>query len=242
VFMRDITEARRSRIMRDAFIGVLSHELRTPVTSIYGSSKLLARTGSTLEEETRQDVLADIESESERLFRLVEDLLVLARFERGAGRVGQEPLLLQRVVPIVVRSERSRWPGTSFETEIAPGLPTVQGEPTYVEQVLRNLLSNAAKYGGDSGRVQVVVEALEDEVEVRVLDEGPGFPAEESSRLFELFYRSPLTSAKAGGAGIGLFVCKRLIEAMGGRIWARPGDRGGAEFGFTLKVFSEESE
>ena len=103
---------------------------------------------------------------------------------------------------------------------------------------MRNLLSNAAKYGGAGSTVTVVAEPSEaratGEVIVRVLDDGPGFPADETNRLFELFYRSPGTAGSAGGAGIGLFVCARLIAAMGGRIWARPREGGGAEFGFAL--------
>jgi PAS domain S-box-containing protein len=242
VFIRDVTEVRRGRTMRDAFIGVLSHELRTPVTTIYGNSKLLARPATRLEDETRREILADIEGEAERLYRLVEDLLVLARFERAPDRVGREPVLMQRVVPIVIRSERARFPGNRFESRIEPGLPTVQADPTYVEQVVRNLISNAAKYGGAEKTVRVEVASGTDEVAVSVFDEGPGFPEHEAARLFELFYRSPKTAGMAGGAGIGLFVCRRLIEAMGGRMWARQRPNGGAEFGFALKVFNEESE
>jgi K+-sensing histidine kinase KdpD len=103
-------------------------------------------------------------------------------------------------------------------------------------------MGNAAKYGGPEKTVKVVVSSGADEVQVRVLDEGPGFPDQEAGRLFELFYRSPTTASMAGGAGIGLFVCRRLIEAMGGRMWAQPRPTGGAEFGFALKVFNEESE
>ena len=110
----------------------------------------------------------------------------------------------------------------------------VGADSTYVEQVVRNLVSNAAKYGGIGSTVSVEAEDNDHEVVVRVLDDGPGFPPEERDRLFELYYRSPRTATSATGAGIGLFVCARLIAAMGGRIWAalRPG--GGAEFGFAL--------
>jgi len=120
------------------------------------------------------------------------------------------------------------------------GLPTVVADPTYVEQVVRNLLSNAAKYGGAGAQIEVHAELEEDEVAVRILDTGPGFPADESDRLFELFFRSPTTAGQASGAGIGLFVCARLIGAMGGRIWARPRPEGGAEFGFSLRVMAED--
>ena len=121
----------------------------------------------------------------------------------------------------------------------ASGLPTVSADPTYVEQVIRNLLSNAAKYGGLNSTVIIRAEPGQREVIVRVLDDGPGFPVEETERLFELFYRSPGTAATAGGAGIGLFVCARLVRAMGGRIWAAARPNKGAEFGFALPELDE---
>jgi PAS domain S-box-containing protein len=242
LFMRDVTEARLARLARDAFIGVLSHELRTPVTTIYGNSKLLERIERGRSAELRREVFTDIETEAERLYRLVEDLLVLARFgdEGRTGDLGREPLLLQRIVPAVISSEEGRWPETRFEVDLEAGLPPAQGDQTYVEQVVRNLVNNAAKYGGAESVVGVEVRSTPDEVRVSVLDEGPGFPSDEAGRLFDLFYRSPHTAGRASGAGIGLFVCRRLIEAMDGRIWARPRPAGGSEFGFALKVFSEE--
>ena len=239
VVMRDVTEARRREAVRETFIGVLSHELRTPVTTIFGGAKLLARVASTLDEETRRGIFRDIHEEAERLQRLVEDVVALNRFGEGAGEIGSEPVLLQRVVPRVVDSEDGRWPGITFQLDIAPGLPTVSADPTYVEQVIRNLLSNAAKYGGLDSTVTVRAERGDSEVIVRVLDNGPGFPLEERDRLFELFYRSAKTATTAGGAGIGLFVCARLVAAMGGRIWADRREPGGAEFGFALPELSE---
>jgi signal transduction histidine kinase len=137
-------------------------------------------------------------------------------------------------VPSVVHSEEDRWPGVRFEIEIAAALPTVAADPTYTEQVVRNLVSNAAKYGGPGSTVTIRASAGAGEVVVQVLDDGPGFPSDETNRLFELFYRSPGTAATASGAGIGLFVCARLVAAMGGRIWAEPRNEGGAEFGFAL--------
>ena len=105
--------------------------------------------------------------------------------------------------------------------------------------MLRNLLSNAAKYGGGGSTVTITTEAGDGEVIVRVLDDGPGFPADEAERLFELFFRSARTARTAAGAGIGLFVCARLIRAMGGRIWAANRPEGGSEFGFSLRVMTE---
>ena len=239
VVMRDVTEARRREAVRETFIGVLSHELRTPLTTIFGGAKLLARSTSTLDEETKRGIFRDIHAEAERLQRLVEDVVALNRFGDDAGDIGWEPVLLQRLLAHVVESEQERWPGVAFVLDLTSGLPTVTADPTYVEQVVRNLLSNAAKYGGAGSTVTITAEAGEGEVLVRVLDDGPGFPPDETNRLFELFYRSPGTAGSATGAGIGLFVCARLIAAMGGRIWAAPRDGGGAEFGFALTELDE---
>ncbi|MEA2537074.1 MAG: hypothetical protein QOF11_1308 [Chloroflexota bacterium] len=237
---RDVTEAREARRMREAFVGVLSHELRTPVTTIMGGAKVLRRRGR-LSADTRDELYADIEAESERLYRLVEDLLVLARFEdRLPEAASDEPLLLQRILPGLVESEGARWPNHHIDLQVPTGLTTVRGDPTYVEQVVRNLLGNACKYSPLGGAIEIRAEPTLDEVQVRVLDDGPAFAASEAVRLFELFYRSPSTVEVAGGAGIGLFVCRRLVEAMGGRVWAHPRPEGGAEFGFALRSFHEE--
>jgi len=142
----------------------------------------------------------------------------------------------------VIASEEDRWPGVTFSLDMPGGLPTVIADPTYVEQVVRNLLSNAAKYSGTGASVGVHVESAPGEVIVRIVDDGPGFPPDETDQLFELFFRSAETSRTASGAGIGLFVCARLIRAMGGRIWARNADGGkGAEFGFALRVMDEDA-
>jgi PAS domain S-box-containing protein len=240
VLLRDVTEARQRQAVRDTFIGVLSHELRTPVTTIYAGSKVLARSAGKLDPDVERGVFEDIHVEAERLHRLVEDVIALTRFGEEEGDVGNEPVLLQRVLPGVVRSEELRWPGVTFDLRVPSGIPTVVADPTYVEQVVRNLLSNAAKYGGAGSIVETVVEAGDGEVLVRILDNGPGFPDEEADRLFELFFRSPSTAGSASGAGIGLFVCARLIRAMGGRIWARPRETKGAEFGFSLVVMRDD--
>lgn len=237
--MRDVTEVREAQALRETFLGVLSHELRTPITTIYGTTKVLTRASSSLDPELRTELLADIGSEADRLYRIVEDLVVLGRAETGIEIEG-EPLLLRHLVPAVVASERQRWPTCRFEVAIPDRLPTVRGDTTYVEQVLRNLLGNAAKYSSTApSEVSVTAEAQEDEVLVRVMDRGVGIQPDEVGRLFDLFYRSPSTTARARGAGIGLWVCRRLVEGMGGRIWAAPRDGGGSEFGFSLRTFLE---
>jgi PAS domain S-box-containing protein len=238
---RDVTGSRRAKVLRETFIGMLSHELRTPITTVYGGTKVLARRAETLAPEVRS-IVADIEAESERLFRLVEDLVVLTKSEASSLDAGREPVLLQRMLPRLVTAEARRWPTLAFSVECWASLAPVLAEQTYVEQVVRNLLTNAAKYGGSAGTIDVLGYGEGDEVIVRVLDRGPGFPEGDAARLFDIYYRSPQVARRAAGAGIGLFVCKSLVEAMGGRIWAREREGGGAEFGFALKAMVEPTE
>jgi signal transduction histidine kinase len=234
--LRDVTVARNARAVREAFLGILSHELRTPVTTIYGGSEMLSRAGATVSDEVRREVYEDIRAEADRLYRLVENLLVLSRVERQGLQLESEPVLVQRLLPRVVQGESSRWPAAVFHLDLAPNLAPVAAEETYLEQVLRNLLSNAAKYGGDE--IDVVVVSDEDVVRVTVTDRGPGFDPAETRRLFDIFYRSPDAARRASGAGIGLFVSQQLVAAMGGRIWAANREGGGAEFGLELPIFA----
>ncbi|MEX2011247.1 MAG: ATP-binding protein [Chloroflexota bacterium] len=219
---------------------MLSHELRTPITTIYGGVKVLRRRGESLDSESRAAVLDDIDSEADRLFRLVEDLLVLTRAERGNLEVGDEPVHLPPIVDRVIVAARATWPGTGFKCEWTGRLPVVRGDDTYVEQVLRNLVGNAGKYSPTGTTVEVETKVVDHSVEIRVLDRGPGIEEKNAERLFDLFYRASATAHAASGAGIGLFVARRLVEAMNGGVWARPRQGGGSEFGFSLQLYDEK--
>jgi PAS domain S-box-containing protein len=228
-------EERNAAAFREAFIDVISHELRTPITTILGATQLLVRERSALDAATRASLFVDVRAESERLHRLVEDLLVLSRVERGRLVVENEPLELRRLVPrIVARTSAGR--AKDITIEIERDLPIAAGEATYVEQVLRNLLGNAAKYTIRGTPIRVDVRHAGDEVEIRVIDDGPGIPTASLPHLFELYFRDPERARLASGSGIGLYVCASLVQAMGGRIWAMPGPGGGSEFAFTLRV------
>ena len=230
----------RANELRDAFIGVISHELRTPITTIYGLSKMLRQRGASLDPAVLVSTIEDVEVEADRLHRLVEDLLVLSRAERGAVDIEGEPLGLARIVRRVVEAERDRLPDRVIEIEASDHLPLVIGEETYVEQVVRNLVTNAAKYADPAHPIRIVAEAGPNEVIVKVLDEGIGIDEGDKERVFALFYRSSAASRMAGGAGIGLFVCRHLVEAMGGRIWAAPRSPVGTEVGFALPIHRDE--
>ncbi|HLO34541.1 MAG TPA: ATP-binding protein, partial [Candidatus Deferrimicrobium sp.] len=229
-------DERRSAALREAFVGVISHELRTPITTIYGLARVLRQRGDTLDAADRAEAVADIEAESDRLYRLVEDLLVLSRAESGRVEIEPEPINLARLVGHIVEAEQQRRPDRQFVISAPAGLPLIEAEATYVEQVVRNFLTNAAKYSEPPSVVEVVVAVESDDVVVRVLDRGIGVDEETADRAFDLFYRTKEATRAASGAGIGLFVCRQLVDAMGGRTWMRRRAGGGTEVGFRLPI------
>jgi len=242
VVVSDISWRYEAEEMRDRFIGVLSHELRTPITSIFGGAQVLLRRGADLDGPTRDELLVQVAGEAERLERMVENLLILARVERGAEVVDLSPILLQRIVPDVVARERGTWPSMDLSVDVSPSMPPVAGDEASIALVVRNLISNAGKYAGPNAavRVSVSVEPAGD-IAVRVRDDGPGIDAGESEALFGLYFRSASATA-APGSGIGLFVCRALVDAMGGSSWAKPDQDGGAEFGFALPLYVEQGD
>jgi len=231
-----LIEERQAGEFRESFIDVISHELRTPITTILGLTQILARPGRADDDATRSALLEDVRAESERLHRLVEDLLVLSRAERGRLVVDAEPLQPRRLLERIVAHEAPELPSIQVETRLESDLPVVAGEATYVEQIVRNLLGNAAKYTSVGTAVVVDARRNGQDVEIRVTDAGPGIPEASLRRVFDLFYRDPDSARAVAGSGIGLFVCRSLVEAMGGRMWAVRPVTGGAEFGFTLRV------
>ena len=242
VMIRDVTQDRAEDDAREAFVGVLSHELRTPVTTIVGMARLLGRTAIQRDETTRHDMIDDIAFEAERLDRLIEDLLVLSRAEKGQLVVDAEPVLLQHVIREAIAAEAGRFPLVTFVADVT-NLPPVSADRTYAGQIVRNLLSNAGKYGPDgASEVRVSAAQVGDDIVVQVLDAGPGFPAEDGERLFDLFFRAHSNARIRPGAGIGLYVTRALVTAMGGRVWAAQREHGGSAFAFTLPVMTAPIE
>ncbi|MCL4242986.1 MAG: DUF4118 domain-containing protein [Dehalococcoidia bacterium] len=231
-------EARRANDAKDEFLGLMSHELRTPITVIHGGARVLRSRGEAIDRDTAAGLLRDIERESERLSRMLENLLALSRVELD-HEVVIEPVLLQRLLPGLLPALA---PGQGWEfTYATEGEPeAVAAEPGYIEHILRNLVGNAVKYSPPGTPIQIVLRARDGGAEVAVLDRGFGVSDEEAERIFERFYRSDRTSRLASGAGLGLAVCKRLVEAMSGEVWARAREGGGLEVGFSLPAYREE--
>ena len=237
---RLIADERRAGEFREAFIDVISHELRTPITTILGTTEILSRSDRVTDPEVRAAMLSDARSESERLYRLVEDLLVLSRVERGRLVVESEPLEPGRLLERVVRQMSAELPSVTIVLDVPGFLPIVSGEATYVEQILRNLLGNAAKYSPAGTTVEVSATQVNGEVVIAVQDDGPGIPPESVDHIFDLFYRDPESARSVSGSGIGLFVCRNLAEAMGGRMEVAPGPDGGSRFSFSLAILDAD--
>jgi signal transduction histidine kinase len=226
-------ELRQASMQKSEFIGMMSHELRTPITTIYGGARLLNSKRDSLDEESFDEMLMSIEQESERLYRLVENLLTLAKTDLYEG-LELDVLSLGPVVDQAVRQFSNRHPNRPIKVNVGREMPLVMGEPTYLHQVLNNLITNADKYSEAGKPIEIVVSSRADTVTVKVMDRGPGVKPGELEMIFESFYRSKTTSRQAGGKGLGLTVCKRLIEAMNGTIWVRNRRGGGLEACFSL--------
>jgi PAS domain S-box-containing protein len=234
------SELRSANAAKDEFLGLVSHELKTPITTILGNAEVLERRFAEIEEESRANALADIRGEAERLHRIIDNLLVLARLEQGKT-LEREPMLVRRVVDHVVTAHRRAFPTREIVARFDLAPTPVLGSPQYLEQTLRNLISNAEKYSPRDRPIVVEASRDGDDFVVLVLDEGPGIRDEEAESLFTPFYRATATASMAHGVGIGLAVCKRLIEAQGGRVWARRrSEAGGSEFGFALPIVEDD--
>jgi signal transduction histidine kinase len=225
VFAEDEDPATTRRILGS----ILAHELRTPMTTIFGGAQLIA--DPSVSSTTRTEAARSVAREAQRLHRVIEDLLVFVR-SRADEDVDVGPVLLQRVIPRVVGTHQAVNPGLGVEATIPKDLPPVLASERDVEHVVDNLLSHAVRYNPQGATVRVEARRRDGEVEVRVFDDGPARDADEAERAFELFTRSGRSTIDPSGANLSLVVSRLLVERMGGRIWA--GRSKGAELGFAL--------
>jgi len=226
-----IESERRAATMKNEFVSMVSHELRTPLTNISGFAMALRDSWRTLDPAEVDEFLSVICSESEHLRRLVDDVLVVPRLE--VDRLLIEPVDFQ-LRPAAFRIADLVFPpgGAKSASVTVSGNVVVHADPNRVEQVLRNLLENAAKHGGS--QISVDAAARGDEWMVVVADDGPGVDQAHRERVFAPFEQAEPSASPGNGLGLGLTVSRVLVEAMGGRIWYEPGFPTGARFCFTL--------
>ncbi len=237
---QDISRLREVDRLKDDFINTVSHELRTPTTTVRGGALTLLKRGHQLDPSVREQLLHDMAEEAERLYHLVEDLLGMQRVQAGM-QLQSEPIIPHRFVNDVILALGGRVGNHALTVEVPSDLPLLDADPTYLEQVFRNLLENAVKFSPKGRRIEITAALDGKDVQFSVLDRGSGIPKEDMDRVFEPFYKTA-DAVRTGsqGAGLGLAVCRRLIEVMGGRIWAQARPGGGTAFRFTLPVLQED--
>ncbi len=204
---------------REALLSSISHDLRTPLSTITGAVTSLREFGDRMEPESRQDLLQSIEEESGRMSRFVANLLDMTRIEAGTLKPKQDWVDVADVVQSAVERIRRYAPARLIETGIAPDLPLIRGDSVLIGQVLFNLLDNAIKYGGEDA-IKVFARRDASAVIISVTDMGRGIPPEDLDRVFEKFYRRGKPDGRAPGTGLGLSIARGFVEAMGGTIHA----------------------
>jgi signal transduction histidine kinase len=243
-YMRLHDAAERANQAREDFVAATSHELRTPLSHIKGFVSTLRTTDTQWDTETRDDFLAEIEQEADRLARLVETLLDMSRIDSG----GLDPSAWAESLPSALVEAGLDRLGTSLgehplEIQLPGDLPAVWVDASQVERVIANLVDNAAKYSPPTEPISLNGRVSGDFVSLRVEDRGLGIPAEHLERIFEPFFREPTGAYPSKpGAGLGLAICRSIVRSQNGRIWAEQRAGGGASFVFTLPIAQAKSK
>lgn len=232
--MRDVTKFREADELKNTFISIISHELRTPVALIKGFVGTLRRDDARWDPAIVDESLEVIEEEADRLTNLIDDLLDASRLQAGVLSLSRSEVALgdlaQRLADrFTTQSERH-----SFEVEFPETFPLIFADEGRITQVLSNLLSNAVNYSPDGCKVIVSGKVLPEEVILCVQDEGPGIALDDVPRIFDLFYRSDDVAEKTKGAGLGLYLARAVVSAHGGRIWVDERVQDGARICFSL--------
>ncbi len=225
--------------LKTRFFSVVSHELRTPIHSIQGFIQLLLNDKVT-DPDIRRECLSMALKETRRLSRLVDELLDLSRVETGQLEIRWTGVQMGEVVreAVIGLERRAEEAGVSLQMHIASGLPVVAGDPDRLAQVVRNLVDNAIKFTDPGGQVEVTVQRADEGVLVEVKDTGVGIAEEDLPHLFHAFYQVEKPAGRVQkGLGLGLYICKQIVEAHGGRIWAEsvPAQRGNSIHGSTFR-------
>ena len=237
VVVRDVTRERQTDELKNDFVASVSHELRTPLTPIKGFLMTLLREDRDFAQDRRREYYKLMLLQSQRLERLIEDLLEVTRLEAGAGLVDATAIDAVDLVGQVVDRFTSEDPDRTVRVVAPDHAVYCRGDWMRVDQVLGNLLSNALRYAPPHEPVEVRLVPQGREVVFEVRDWGPGIPIDEQSRIFERFHRvGHYMTREPGGAGLGLYLAKRLVEAMGGRIWVSSRLGHGSVFSFALPV------
>lgn len=234
--LHDITREKEIDRMKSDFVSTVSHELRTPLTSISGFVTTLLREDLSLDDGTKKDFLKSVKTATERLSRLIGDLLDVSRIEAGKMDLNKMPFSIHHLAARAVKSFDGTKSSHDFIILVPGTLTKVFADEDKIQQVLENLLSNSVKYSPAGGKITLSAQEAGDKIKVSVSDEGEGVPDEQKDKIFDRFHRvdSSLTR-NTGGTGLGLYICRRILEAHGERIWIeKTNPEEGTMFSFTL--------
>ncbi len=235
VVVRDITSLKEVDQLKSDFVSMISHDLRTPLSLIKGYVATLLRPGLALPEETRLRFLRGIDNATDRLTRLVDNIISARRLETGMYKFTLRRLPLTPLLRTVASTAAEHASGHRLEIDLPDDPLETIADPDEISRVITNLLSNAFKYSPRGTTVRLRAWAAGEEVHVTVSDQGRGLPPDQLERIFEKFYRVPGQDEPARGSGLGLFICKRIVEAHGGRIWAESTPGRGSTFHVVLR-------
>jgi two-component system, OmpR family, sensor histidine kinase KdpD len=222
--------------MRSSLLSSVSHDLRTPLAVIAGTASTLLELGEGADPATRQALLREVYEESNRLTRLVENLLAMTRIDSGVITIDKQWFPLEDVIGSALGRLRTESGGRVIDKHLPTDMPLVPLDGVMIEQVLFNLVDNALKYSPPDTPVDISVSAEYDEVKIVVADRGPGLTDDETRAVFEKLYRGSASVGRARGAGLGLAIAQAIVQAHGGKIWATNRPEGGAVFSFTLPL------
>ena len=231
----------RTDALRAALLSSVSHDLRTPLSSIKAAASSLLQEEVQWDDEARRSFALSIESEADRLNRLVANLLDMSRIESGALKPEKEWYPIDELIHDVLGRMQPVLEGRTIHTDLPDDLPPVKLDYLQIDQVLTNLIENALRYTPAGSPIEIGVQAIGDRMIISIADHGPGIPAADRERVFDKFYRVMETqTARTIGSGLGLAVSRGLVEAHGGRIWVENRKGGGAIFRFTLPLEKTE--
>ena len=238
---QDISAIKDAEQLKDDFLSLISHELRTPMTTIQGGALLLLQNGADLDEQTRHEILTDIANESRRLAGLVENMVQLANIRAGRFGMDSEPVHLRTLLQRAIDAMQEQEPKHPFVLDVERDLLAL-GDPGRLDQVVRNLLQNAIKYAPAGTPIEVSAARGENgTVIVSVRDHGPGIDEEDLPFVFERFQRGKQAVLRnTAGMGLGLYLSKHLIEAHGGQIWIERPPDGGTSIHFSVPAITDD--
>ncbi len=232
-------EAERANQVKVKFLAMITHELRTPLTSIKGFATTLLADDVTWDLDNQRDFIKTIDQEADKLTELIEHLLDLSRLESGTLRIVLEEQHLESIINNALLRFQVLAGDHALVINLPDGLPPVMADPQRVEQIMLNLVSNAAKYSPAGTQITLSAVARQKDVQVSVSDQGVGISPEERPHVFEPFYRVETevgTAKSIQGVGLGLAICKSLVEAQGGNIWIQDRPDPGTTLSFTLPI------